>query len=89
LFGYGHGYASNESPLDVAIFINGEQMDEYWGVGLTHSHYWQPLLTIAYKNQSSGNHTIELKFCSRCGNSKHWVNFNGACMLMMTTSNIN
>jgi hypothetical protein len=85
---HGHGFTYNsKSALDIRIFINGSQFDEgFWGLGITHSPYWQTLVCLFIKYLDSGNHIIEIKYRSRHGDGVNWVHFNYPSLLIMLNS---
>jgi hypothetical protein len=82
---HGHGFTNNfNSALDIRIFINGSQFDDgFWGLGITHSPYWQTLVCLFVKYLNSGKHIIEVKYRSRQGDGVNWVHFNYPSILIM------
>jgi hypothetical protein len=85
LLAHGHGFANNfNSALDIRIFINGSQFDDgFWGLGITHSPYWQTLVCLFLKYLNSGKHIIEVKYRSRHGDGVNWVHLNYPSILIM------
>lgn len=71
VLGHGHGRTSDENTrLDLVIVIDEEDPpdDGYcYGMGLSHSTAWVPMIAVTASSLHTGDHTIELKY--RVG---HW-----------------